>query len=322
MTAFALIVTGFAPAATAFAVTIDPEIDVPTVKTFKASEPGAQVSWSAVDCDRYIIQVATDKEFTNNAQAWGVASDKTSYKIKGKKLINNKQYYVRMRVQDGSEYSQWSDVKGPIKLVTTTTGLKDSNVDKYRVGKKKIYYKNSIPYTGKVWADDDSYYFEKGKFVALNQLMWKGAKNAKSKTKYLVMTDCKHNWTYIYTGKKGKWKIYKRFRCTTGADATPTPKVNKYKPGGNKLVFGGFNDTRGRKPYRCWYASRFQGSCFYHSVLYWKDDRPRRIMSGALGVSRSHGCIRVSLKNAIWMYRHIGKGTRIITFSKKIPKAK
>jgi lipoprotein-anchoring transpeptidase ErfK/SrfK len=45
-------------------------------------------------------------------------------------------------------------------------------------------------------------------------------------------------------------------------------------------------------------------------------------MSPKLGVSKSHGCIRLDIDDAWWMYKNIKKGTRIITFSNKIPKAK
>jgi lipoprotein-anchoring transpeptidase ErfK/SrfK len=316
LTALALVVTCIVPvAAPAYAANSAPaQASTVKVNSVISSEPGAIVNWSCSGNNNgFEIQAAKDNNFTDGVQSWTTGKNATTYKIQNKWLENNRYYYVRVKAIGENAWS--NAVRSERPLQTTTSDLTDRNVG------SKIVYENSVLYNGELKINGQRYYFENGRHVAERKLMWDGVKNAKSKTKYLVITHCKYNWTYVYTGRQGNWRIYKRFRCTTGADRTPTPKVNRYKPGGNKFKFGGYNATRKRKPYTCWFASRFQGSCFYHSVLYWRNSRTH-VMSPKLGVSKSHGCIRLDIDDAWWMYKNIKKGTRIITFSNKIPRAK
>ena len=357
--AFALIVTGILPVASVYAdgeptdpavVTTEPEpepdpepvvtIDKVTGVNATKNFPYMKVTWNALsDIDGYIVHYSLDSTFpADKTKTKEVAASKTSINIA--ELTDGKVYYVRVCGYKGDVVGEWSSTDS---VTVKTTGLDGSIKSLVPTG---TYYKNGKAYTGEVYLKTNGdvgtkktgnpYYFLNGKMKGATKRMWeKGAGNSacKSKTKYLVITDCSKNRTVVYTGTKSgsyykNWTVYKYWKCTTGADDTPTPKINRYKPSGNKLKFGGYNATRKRKPYLCWYASRFYGSCFYHSVLYWslstplfKDTKPIKIMSGALGVSKSHGCIRLALTNAIWMYNNVKTGTRIITYNdKKFPK--
>lgn len=308
----ALILTGIVPAGYVFADdgNTPGRPSVSNKNTLK--EVSITVSWNDVGAEKYDLQYSQDKTFKVKH---GVKNIKgTSFKFNGAYFTNGRVYYFRVRAYKDGEWSDYGPVRAREVSTTTKIKLTESNVDNC------VYYVNGRKFNGQKKFGGEYHYFVRGEFVAATKLMWSGVKNAKSRTKYLVITDCNNNRTYIYKGKKGDWKIYKRFKCTTGMGGkNATPKVNRYKPGGNKIKFGGYNNAATKSgPYTCWFASRFQGSCFYHSVIYHRDSQ-KRIMDGRLGVSKSHGCIRVPLTQALWMYRNIKKGTRIITFGNYIP---
>lgn len=52
-------------------------------------------------------------------------------------------------------------------------------------------------------------------------------KKYSSRTKYLIWTSRYTQKVNIFKGKKGKWKLIKTFRCTTGKYGKPTPKSTK-----------------------------------------------------------------------------------------------
>ena len=146
--------------------------------------------------------------------------------------------------------------------------------------------------------------------------MWNKVKNAKSKTKYLIAIDTKRNNVVIYKGKKGHWKVYKHVICSCGMPSHTTPhgtfKIFKRKP-----KFAGFVKRNGhvtKEKYTCWYATRFKGACFFHSTLY-KFNSKSAHADRKLGDNRSHGCIRMNISDARWIYRNCKNGTTVISSS-------
>lgn len=158
------------------------------------------------------------------------------------------------------------------------------------------------------------YYDQNGVYRGTSYSMWNTIKNKKSKTKYLIALDTRRNNVVIYKGKKGNWKVYKHFVCSCGTDGHRTPRGNfkilskkpKFQTGdkvGKKVV---------RAKYTCWYATRIKGAIFFHSTLYYLNSKSRHA-ARHVGKHYSHGCIRLELKNAKWIYNNCKKGTAVIS---------
>ncbi|MBO4886471.1 MAG: murein L,D-transpeptidase [Clostridia bacterium] len=105
--------------------------------------------------------------------------------------------------------------------------------------------------------------------------------------------------------------LKKTFTCSTGTNANPTPK-------------GTFSNTgRGArwhyfKKFDCWaqYAWYIDGDIMFHSVLYDQQDEStlRNASVWALGSKASHGCVRLSVKDAKWIWDNCSSGTTVVVY--------
>ena len=67
---------------------------------------------------------------------------------------------------------------------------------------------------------------------------------------------------------------------------------------------------------RCWYYSAIYGPFLFHSVIYARESAPLHITDGTMGASVSHGCVRLSLANAKWIYDNVPSGTTVISYNR------
>ena len=83
-----------------------------------------------------------------------------------------------------------------------------------------------------------------------------------------------------------------------------------------------FVDTRpGRRwhyftEFFCWaqYASQIEGNILFHSVLFYKQNE-KSLQWGTLnklGRKASHGCIRLKVEDAKWIWENCKKGTVVV----------
>lgn len=127
--------------------------------------------------------------------------------------------------------------------------------------------------------------------------------NIKSPTINLITTDLENKFTYVFEkGSDGLWNQLYKWECTVGKPSTPTIKGTFYV-NGRKPYFG--SDT-----YRVKYATRIRGSYYYHSILF--NANGTEIIDDRLGMALSHGCIRLAVENAQWIYDNILDTTTII----------
>lgn len=119
--------------------------------------------------------------------------------------------------------------------------------------------------------------------------------NIKSPTDYLLVTDLKNKYTYVFNKENKIWKQIYKWKCTVGKPQTPTITGIFYIDG-RKPGFG-------TDDYSVKYATRIRGGYYYHSVLY--DPTGSYIIDGRLGKALSHGCIRLDTDNAEWIYKNI-----------------
>ena len=64
---------------------------------------------------------------------------------------------------------------------------------------------------------------------------------------------------------------------------------------------------------RCFYYTQFYGDYLFHSVLY--DKKTGNLADGRLGMGLSHGCVRLKIENAKWIYDHIPAGTKVVVYN-------
>ena len=99
--------------------------------------------------------------------------------------------------------------------------------------------------------------------------------------------------------------------CSTGLRDTPTPtgEFTYTGPGARWHYF---------KKWKCWaqYAYYIDGDIMFHSVLYNSDDESTLVKSSVrnLGRRASHGCVRLSVEDARWLWNNCPGGTHVIVY--------
>lgn len=159
-------------------------------------------------------------------------------------------------------------------------------------------------YTVRAYKGSDlSWYNSSGIRVNLNKMLSK-AQSFSSSTKWLILVDTKENKVGIYYGSKNNWVQKKYWSCTTGASSSPTVK-GSFTVQSKGLAFG--------SGYTCWYYTQFYGNYLFHSVLY-NPGSKTSIQDGRLGINASHGCVRLAIENAKWIYDNIPRGTKVYIY--------
>lgn len=125
-----------------------------------------------------------------------------------------------------------------------------------------------------------------------------------SSTNWLILVDTRTNRVGVYYGSQGRWNQMKYMLCTSGKASTPTVKGTFTVKGRGKSFGSG---------YTCWYYTQFYGNYLFHSVLY-RQGSMTQIKDGRLGINASHGCVRLELSNAKWIYDTIPSGTKVVIY--------
>lgn len=127
--------------------------------------------------------------------------------------------------------------------------------------------------------------------------------------RYYLKISVKEQRVYAYEWKDGAYtKLEREMICSTGIDKKPTPK-GVFESGGPVAKWCYFPS------YGCWaqYAFQIDGSILFHSVLYSEanENTLRRLSVKTLGQKASHGCVRLGLEDAKWIYDNCRKGTTV-----------
>lgn len=270
-----------------------------SIKSLSSSVPYVTVNWYKKKGDGYQIRYSRYDDF-HSCKSVKVTSPATlQKKLQG--LKDNKIYYIKVRAYTKTtvyRYGAWSKVK---TVKTHTTGWKT-------LSNRMRYYKNGEALKGDQELDGNPYFFSKkdGTLIGASYEMYDQIDSCSSKTDYLVAVSRELNRLCVYRKAKDKnqWVVYKYFKCTTGAASTPSPKGYYTVPENDKKLY--FGNSKG---YTCWYATRISGYVMFHSVLCAVGSKA--ITDGRLGMNLSHGCIRLSLTDAKWIYDHIFHGTKV-----------
>ena len=267
----------------------------------------AQISWGKKTSSGYQVKYSRYASF-KNSKTVKVTSSKT-LKKKISNLKNNQKYYVKVRSYktygNRTTYGEWSKSRS---FATNGTRWYEKN------GKQYYYVKGKL-FKGKKMFGKHQYFFnyEDGAWSGASSKMWNKVKNSYSKTDYLIAVSRELNRICVYEGKKGDWKLKYYWMCSTGRPENG--KISKTPTGSwlmpkeeNHLGYIG-----GHKDYTCWYATRFYGRCFFHSVIY-EPASKSQIQDGRLGMNISDGCIRMNINDAKWIWDNCHTGTRVIVY--------
>ena len=133
---------------------------------------------------------------------------------------------------------------------------------------------------------------------------WTRVQSMTSATSYLVTVDTSACRAMVFRGSRGKWVPVKCWVCSPGKSSSPTVR-GVFTVGGKGYCFG--------RGFTCYYFTQFHGNYLFHSVLYYQGTFRKK--DGRLGQHLSHGCVRLDISNAKWIYSNIPRGTKVYTYA-------
>ena len=270
-----------------------------------------------------------------NNQWFYVERGRLNWNYTGLGQSGNDWYYIeRGRVNWGytglvQKGNEWFYVKGG-KLDWSYTGLVQKGNEWFFVrngrldwgytglacnGEYYFYVKNGRldwNYSGYAQIDGQGEYYEvrNGRLVGGTLTLAKMhgvANNQDSPTNYIVIVDRAAHRVGVFKGSKYNWADAKYYKCCVGKPSTPTISGTYYIKSRGKYFDTG---TKGR----CWYFTQINGNYLFHSVIYDRQNSPKRIIDNSMDAAVTHGCVRLDLENAKWIYDNIPKNTKVIIY--------
>ena len=244
------------------------------------------------------------------ASANKVYTDTAAYAVTDR-IRTNHDWYAKAK----KTITVYKSSKGSSKLTTMKKGQEAKAIGKYpkkvkgwdvpkrvqiRLSNGKVGWVSwgSVKMAAKVKSHNEYDYSKaaKEKFV----------KNYSSKTGTLIWVSRYTQHCYIFKGKKGNWKLYKTYKCTT---------ANFYQPtyGGIKEITGHkYKVTKVHKNGRLYYfrySTSYHVSGTMHTRCKWTSNNKWR---NSIKVTPStKGCVRLPDDAAMYIYK-LGKGTAVI----------
>ena len=134
-------------------------------------------------------------------------------------------------------------------------------------------------------------------------------KSDRPRCMYMLKISVDDQRVYAYKWVNGSYsQLVRTMKCSTGTTADPTP-LGTFTAGGPCGRWYYF------KKFDCWaqYAYRINGPYLFHSVLYSEKDTAtlRQSSVNNLGRRASHGCVRLSVEDAKWIYNNCPAGTTV-----------
>lgn len=137
--------------------------------------------------------------------------------------------------------------------------------------------------------------------------------SAEAASRYRIRINKQQNCVTIYRlNDKGKYEPYKAMICSVGS-ATP------YGTFGLKEKLR-WHELEG--PVYGQYCTRITGHILFHSVWYYQNGNPATLSNtqyNKLGSMASHGCVRLNVKDAKWIYDNCPFGTPVEIYASKDP---
>lgn len=125
-----------------------------------------------------------------------------------------------------------------------------------------------------------------------------------SNTPFLLLVNRSTHKVGVFQGWQGNWNNIAYWDCSDGAPSTPTVE-GVFRVGSKGYYFDSGSS-------RCYWYTQFYGNYLFHSVLYSKYNGT--LVDGRLGMALSHGCVRLDINNAKWIYDNIPSGTTVVVY--------
>ncbi len=128
---------------------------------------------------------------------------------------------------------------------------------------------------------------------------------------YLLKVSVSKQRVYAYSpDSNGEYtNLVRTMKCSTGRKGSPTPTGTFQESTGPGARWHYF------KKFGCWaqYAYYIQGDIMFHSVLYnQKEGKVTRSSVNNLGSRASHGCVRLSVEDAKWIWNNCPENTKVV----------
>ncbi|MBQ3423671.1 MAG: peptidoglycan-binding protein [Clostridia bacterium] len=125
-----------------------------------------------------------------------------------------------------------------------------------------------------------------------------------------VSVDDQRVYAYAPDGEDRYTQLVRTMKCSTGRKSSPTPTgtFTHTGPGARWHYFTKFD---------CWaqYAFYIEGDILFHSVLYnRKDGKVTQSSVNHLGSRASHGCVRLSVEDARWIWENCPSNTKVVVY--------
>ena len=224
--------------------------------------------------------------------------------------ISSTQYEVGIMGATGSrvQFATWSDEYGQDDL-KWYEGYNCGN-GKWNVLVDSLNHNSAGGYTTHVYVTDSrgsrcvggtSYSLDRippAQAEMMNRANWYS-----SSTPYLILVNRSTHLVGVFQGWQGNWNLIKFWDCADGKPSTPTVE-GEFTVGSRGYYFNS-------GAYRCYWWTQFYNDYLFHSVLYnWGGV----LQDGRLGMGLSHGCVRLQIDNAKWIYDNIPSGTKVVVY--------
>jgi len=256
--------------------------------------------------DNYSGQICSGWKYVNNNWYYLDPQDNNKMIPGGWKKFDNGYYLFN---SDGSMVTNWSYVNGNWYYFSSD-GLMRTGWQ--WIGNKWYYFYYENDSHGGVYGamaratSIDGWQLQiDGSMLTDKQAeMYQMAQAYNSNTNYLILVDRAACKVAVYAGRFGAWNNIMYWDCAPGKASTPTVS-------GTFTVQGkGYYFDSGSA--RCYWYTQFYGNYLFHSVLYSKYNGS--LMDGRVGIPLSHGCVRLQIDNAKWIYDNIPRGTKVVIY--------
>lgn len=172
---------------------------------------------------------------------------------------------------------------------------KSYKAENFVCGRLRLMMNGKIYYVPRIYAKSVSLQYNRSKdanYTREEVQYYVNHRGLTSRTKYLAFVSLYQQHAYFFTGSKGKWKCVKDWEVSTGeaksATATGEWVVKKKHKKKNSLA----------------YWTTFYSGVSFHS---WGNTK-------CFGVPHSGGCVRSAKSNALWAYKTLPMGTKVVTY--------
>ncbi len=220
--------------------------------------------------------------------------------------ISNTQYEVGIlgATEGKVQFPTWSDANGQDDMVWYQGN--DCGGGKWNVRIDSLNHSSSGGYTTHVYVGNAcvgtaSYSLDRippAQAAMMNRANWYS-----SSTPYLILVNKSSHLVGVFQGWQGNWNLIKFWDCADGKSSTPTVE-GEFRVGSRGYYFNS-------GAYRCYWWTQFYNDYLFHSVLY---DWNGNLQDGRVGLGLSHGCVRLKIDNAKWIYDNIPSGTKVAVY--------